>query len=62
MLDKLLLIILKANKSFIGEIYDAFSILRHFLDLFPTRKLRRLLKFVWVRKIQLYMVGLIGKD
>ena len=42
MLDKLLLIILKANKSFIGEIYDAFSYSSTFLRFISNKKVEEI--------------------
>ncbi len=42
MLDKLLLILLKANKSFIGEIYDAFSYSSTFLRFISKKKVEEI--------------------
>ena len=42
MLDKLLLLLLKANKSFIGEIYDAFSYSSTFLRFISKKKVEEI--------------------
>ena len=45
-LDKLLIMILKENKSFIGEIYDAFSYSSAFLRFVSNRKVEEISKIL----------------